>query len=100
MKLRSGARLRAVVKVARSPTAAQPPRSRAVAHGARLALVCALLVLGACNINNPGVDPPHGVLSYPVALVLSSDPKKPEVAPKFLYVANSNFDIRFNAGSL
>ena len=52
-------------------------------------------VIGSCNLHNPGVSPPSAVLSYPSALALSR-----EATPRYLYVANSNFDLRYNAGSL
>lgn len=52
-------------------------------------------VIGSCNLHNPGVSPPSAVLSFPSALALSR-----EATPRFLYVANSNFDLRYNAGSL
>src|SRR5690349_15352480 len=52
-------------------------------------------VIGSCNLHNPGLAPPPAVLSYPSALALSH-----EQMPRLLYVANSNFDLRYNAGSL
>ena len=52
-------------------------------------------VMGSCNLHNPGVSPPSAVLSFPSALALSREPM-----PRLLYVANSNFDLRYNAGSL
>jgi hypothetical protein len=56
-----------------------------------------LLLVSACSLNNPGVDPPKGVLSYPVALSF----REPSAAKHdVLYVANSNFDLRYNAASL
>jgi len=59
-----------------------------------------LLVLGgvaACNLQNPGLDPPAGVLSYPIGLTLGELVNgKADV----LYVVNSNFDLRYNAGSV
>jgi DNA-binding beta-propeller fold protein YncE len=64
--------------------------------GCRAALLSALLV--ACNLENPGVAPPPGVLAYPVALGLSTEQSAD--GPKYLYVVNSNFDIRYNQGSV
>jgi len=58
----------------------------------------AAAVLGACNLHNEGVSPPEAALSYPIAVALSREPS-PQ-APRFLYVANSNFDLRYNAGSV
>lgn len=56
------------------------------------------LALGACNLSNPGVDAPVGKLLYPIALTLS-DPGAADGAP-YLYVVNSNFDLRYNGGSV
>jgi hypothetical protein len=61
-------------------------------------------LLLACNLENPGVAPPPGVLAYPVALGFSTqqvldEDGNPE-GPAFLYVVNSNFDIRYNQGSV
>jgi DNA-binding beta-propeller fold protein YncE len=56
------------------------------------------LALGACNLENPGYDAPVGELAYPIAIALS-DPSR-EGGPSYLYVANSNFDLRFNGGSV
>ncbi len=56
----------------------------------------ALLVLGtfsACG--NDGVRPPEGRLNFPTAAALSL-----EASPRFIYVANSNFDLRYNKGSI
>ncbi len=54
---------------------------------------CALLLAAGCNLDNPGIAPPVGKIAYPVALALSED-------NEFLYVVNSNFDLRYNAGSV
>jgi hypothetical protein len=60
------------------------------------ALLCFLLV-SACNLKNPGVDPPAGVLSFPAAMSFR-DPSA--ASHDLLYVANSNFNLRYNAGSV
>jgi hypothetical protein len=56
------------------------------------------LALGACNLENPGFDAPVGKLAYPISIALS-DPSR-EGGPSYLYVANSNFDLSYNGGSL
>lgn len=56
-----------------------------------------LLLVSACSLNNPGVDPPAGALSYPAAMAFR-DPTATN--HRVLYVANSNFDLRYNAGSV
>jgi DNA-binding beta-propeller fold protein YncE len=58
------------------------------------------LGLGAsgCTLDNPGDDPPEGLIYLPAGLLLSSQTQ--DQAPRFLYVVNSNFDLRYNAGSL
>jgi DNA-binding beta-propeller fold protein YncE len=52
-------------------------------------------VIASCNLHNQGVSPPEAALSFPSALALSR-----ESQPRFLYVANANFDLRYNAGSV
>ncbi len=56
------------------------------------------LALAACNLSNPGYDAPAGELAYPVAIALS-DPSGASRAG-YLYVANANFDLRYNGGSV
>jgi D-serine deaminase-like pyridoxal phosphate-dependent protein len=73
--------------------------------GARVRRVfCALLscALSACYLDNPGDAPPRGALYFPNALALSQVPpgSEPGTAPRYLFVANSNFDLRYKAGSL
>jgi DNA-binding beta-propeller fold protein YncE len=68
-----------------------------------ITLLCSLLIsagLGAsgCNLDNPGDDPPKGMIYLPSGLLLSA--ADPDVAPRYLYVVNSNFDLRYNSGSL
>lgn len=64
---------------------------------ARAALL--LAPLWGCNLDNPGVSPPRGKLAYPIAVELSTE-RNDAGEPRYLYVANSNFDVRYNAGSL
>lgn len=55
------------------------------------------LALGGCA-DNPGVDPPLGELNFPIAIQTVT----PEGAdrPRYALIANSNFDLRYNGGSL
>ncbi|MFI5306252.1 MAG: hypothetical protein ACHQ53_02805, partial [Polyangiales bacterium] len=55
------------------------------------------LALG-CNINNPGDEPPRGLLYFPNAMVLSKHADGE--APRYMFIANSDFDLRYNAGSV
>jgi hypothetical protein len=50
-------------------------------------------------LNNPGVDPPEAELNFPIAILA---PQGADLAlpPPYLFVANSNFDLRYNAGSV
>ncbi|MEM9190048.1 MAG: hypothetical protein AAGF12_12770 [Myxococcota bacterium] len=60
------------------------------------ALFLALFLAGGlvgCDLTNDGVNPPRGELNFPIAIELSPD-------AQFLFVANSNFDLRFNAGTV
>jgi DNA-binding beta-propeller fold protein YncE len=49
-------------------------------------------------VTNDGANPPTDELYFPVALALS--PAETGEAPAFLYVANANFDLRYNAGTV
>jgi DNA-binding beta-propeller fold protein YncE len=49
----------------------------------------------ACNLDESGVPPPPGKLAYPIAVALSREP-----TPSTLFVANSNFDLTYSAGSV
>src|SRR5688572_17229893 len=60
------------------------------------ALSCAL-VLGGCSLQ-VGVHPPQGRLNCPIALALSHSIDG--APPRYLYVANSNFDLRYNQATL
>ena len=71
--------------------------ARVVEVVSRCTLCAALAFALACDLNNPGDAPPEGTLYFPTALALSGDG---DGAPDHLYVANSNFDLRFNAGSV
>ncbi len=58
----------------------------------------ALVNVTACNLKNPGTDPPRGALSYPIGVALGAKDKDGKA--DVLYVVNSNFDLRYNAGSV
>lgn len=62
-----------------------------------LATVVAGALLAGCAQETPGTPPPNDRFYYPtgVALVPGADG-----GPGFLYVASSNFDLRFNRGTL
>ncbi|MET0342560.1 MAG: hypothetical protein ABW252_16260 [Polyangiales bacterium] len=82
----------------RAPTERSSQRDLAKrrALGGTLALLLtASAPLAACNLDNPGVSAPEGTISYPVAVALSREER-----PRHLYVANSNFDLAFSAGSV
>jgi hypothetical protein len=66
------------------------PRSP-VRSGPAVLLAWALVLLGSGCLDNPGIDPPVATLHFPIAMELHED---------ILHVANSNFDLRFNAGSV
>ncbi|HMI92979.1 MAG TPA: hypothetical protein VK509_16515, partial [Polyangiales bacterium] len=62
------------------------------------------LVLGcnavACNLDNPGDDPPRAMLYFPNALALSPHSEDGTEPARYLYVVNSDFDLRYNAGTV
>lgn len=65
--------------------------------GACMSALIGCVFLVGCLVNE-GIDPPRGVLNFPVqleALKLEGD-----AAPSVLYVANSNFDLLYNAATL
>jgi len=64
---------------------------------ATLALM-ALSAVWGCNIDNEGDTPSLGAVYFPNALSISVQPDGS--APRFLFVASSNFDLRYNAGAV
>lgn len=66
-------------------------------------IACAGLLV-ACNFEQRGEPPPSRTLNYPIAVGLSprhtTELADGTPAPRFLYVVNSNFDLRYNTGSL
>jgi sugar lactone lactonase YvrE len=67
-------------------------------HGALILTTLALAaMLGGCDLENPGDEAPVGSLYFPNALVISNEP---EGAPRFLFVASTNFDLRYTSGAL
>lgn len=62
-----------------------------------LLVIAPFSALAGCDIENAGDVPPLGGLYFPNALALSA-PNAGE--SRFLFVTSSNFDLRFNAGSL
>ncbi len=71
-----------------------PGRASLLPYFAGLALFAAL----GCNIDNPGDEPPRGLLYFPNAVTLSKH-ESGEPA-RYLFVANSDFDLRYKHGSL
>ncbi len=57
------------------------------------------LGLAGCNFSQAGIDPIPNTLNFPMAIALSPATNA-EGEPRYLFVANSNFNLRFNAGSL
>jgi hypothetical protein len=67
-------------------------------HGALILTTLALAaMLGGCDLENPGDEAPVGSLYFPNALVISNET---EGAPRFLFVASTNFDLRYTSGAL
>lgn len=56
------------------------------------------LALVACEIPNPGIPPAAATLNFPIALGLS--PPRPGGTSQFLLVVSSNYDARYNQGSI
>ncbi len=56
-----------------------------------------------CSLNHPGEAPSQGELYFPVAVTLppvQADEADSGVPPRYLFVVNANFDLRYNAGSV
>jgi hypothetical protein len=66
--------------------------------GARALLCAAVVVTVGCNLENPGDEPPRGLLYFPNAMTLSK--QDGDAPPRYLFVANSDFDLRYSSGSL
>lgn len=64
----------------------------------RLASV-AVLFAAACDLGSAGDPPPRGGLYFPSALEISGDVDG-DAKPDYLFVANSNFDLRYASGSV
>src|SRR6476661_3506604 len=80
-----------------TPALAQKRRTGRRRAPLRMALLAALSC-SSCNLDNAGDDPPPDVLYFPNALTLSVQPDG--AAPRFLFVANSNYDLRYKWGSV
>jgi hypothetical protein len=78
-----------------SPLASTRPR----AGGARARWLTALAVsaMSACSLSQNGVLPPGDTFFYPTSAVMNP---ADTTAGQWLYVANSNADLRFNDGTL
>jgi hypothetical protein len=61
--------------------------------------IAAVAALSACNLDQRGIEPAPATLNFPMALALSA-PAAPGEASSRLFVVNSNFDLRFNDGTL
>lgn len=53
--------------------------------------------LNGCDLENPGDEAPVGALYFPNALAISNETDQP---PRFLFVASTNFDLRYRSGAL
>lgn len=77
-----------------------PASTRPRAAGARALGLTALAALlpwtGACTLSQNGVVPPADTFFYPTSAAMSPT----DTAGQWLYVANSNADLRFNDGTL
>jgi hypothetical protein len=77
-----------------------PASTRPRAAGARALRLTALAALStwtwACTLSQNGVQPPADTFFYPTSAAMSPT----DTAGQWLYVANSNADLRFNDGTL
>ena len=59
--------------------------------------ICVSAQLG-CNLTQAGQDPPRQILNFPIAIATSGS--VPDEGARWLYVVNSNFDVRYNSASI
>ncbi len=80
-----------------SPPASTRPRAGGSRGGRQIVLLwLAALAASACSLSQNGVDPPADTFFYPTSGLMSPA----DTAGNWLYVANSNADLRFNDGTL
>lgn len=58
-----------------------------------------LVAIAGCNFDQKGIAVTPATLNFPIAVSLSP-PEAPGEASRYLFVVNSNFDLRFNDGTL
>ena len=68
-------------------------RSGGVFAAVGLALLLLLAALGGCTTEHPGVSPHPGLLHYPAGIAAHP-------GGRYIYVANSNFDLSFTGGTV
>ena len=68
-------------------------RAAPAARGLHLAVAVAVLGLPACALNQEGVQPPRNEIFFPGGALV-------DASGSFLYVTNSNSDLRYNNGTL
>jgi hypothetical protein len=61
-------------------------------------LLVLLQPIVGCDLDNEGDAPTLGSIYFPNAIALSA--ATDDSAPRFLFVASSNFDLRYNAGAV
>lgn len=88
----------AVSRAGSSPALRGRIRERGRCFGC-LASIAALFAT-ACDLGGAGDPPPRGGLYFPTALEISEDGADDDSAPDYLFVANSNFDLRYSSGSV
>lgn len=71
---------------------------RSAVSRARIASIAALFA-AACDLGGAGDPPPRGGLYFPSALEISGDDDG-DGKPDHLFVANSNYDLRYKSGSV
>ena len=77
------------------PAAVTTASRRGRARGRCLVLACLATVVAApaCKLNQQGVAPPLDRIAFPASAIVDPD-------GRWLYVANSNSDLRYNSGTL
>ncbi len=73
------------------------PQGRASRLSLGFLLISGLMAAGC--INKEGERLPQGLMTFPIAIELSLPPAD-DAPPEYVFVANSNFALQFNTGSL
>src|SRR4029079_3888991 len=79
------------------PAGAPVLSTRSIESALRVALL-PLLAVTVCNLDNPGDDPPRGLLYFPNGMALTKH--EADEKPRYLLIAKKHFDLRYKHGTV